>query len=89
MKNHPEEMALKTLGVRIKKKVGALELTKIYRLQSGSYNKRDLAEVCNEVTGDAEESGLLGDTGGHFLGRRDWSMVSGATDRSSQVTAKS
>ena len=81
-------MALKTLGLRIKKKVGVLELTKIYRLQSGSYNKRDLAEVCM-VTGDAEESGLLGDTGGHFLGRRDWSMVSGATDRSSQVTAKS
>lgn len=80
--NHHEEMALKTLGLRIKNKVGALQHTKIYRMGSGCSSKRDLEGICNVVRRDAEESGLLEDTGGNSSGRWDYSVVLGATDRS-------
>lgn len=80
--NHHEEMALKTLGLRIKKKVGALQHAKIYRMESGCSSKRDLEGICNVVRRDAEESGLLEDTGGNFSGRWDCSVVLDATDRS-------
>lgn len=55
-------MALRTLGQRIKEKVGVSGHAKMDRMGNGCSSRRDLGGICHVVRRDAEGSGLLEDT---------------------------